>query len=61
MELKKRTLSQQRVLERIQTENSFDLNDMGFILSVIRDNCMDDDTVFYLEVLLGELMERRNN
>ena len=59
--LKKRTLSQQRVLELIQREEKFDLNDMGFVLTVIRDSCLDEDTVFYLEVLLGELWERRNN
>ena len=61
MQLKKRTLSQKRVLELIQTADKFDLNDMGFVLTVIRDNCMDEDTVFYLEILLGELLEKRNN
>ena len=61
MEFKKRTLSQQRVLELIQREEKFDLNDMGFVLTVIRDSCLDEDTVYYLEVLLGELRERRNN
>ena len=59
--MKKRTLSQQRVLELIQNSDRFSVDDMGFILTVIRDSCLDDDTVFYLEVLLGELWERRNN
>ena len=57
--MKKRTLSQQRVLELIQSADKFEINDMGFILTVIRDSCLDEDTVFYLEVLLGELWERR--
>ena len=59
--MKKRTLSQQRVMELIQRADKFELNDMGFVLTVIRDNCLDEDTVFYLEVLLGELRERREN
>ena len=59
--MKKRTLSQQRVLELIQEADRFSLNDMGFILTVIRDSCLDEDVVFYLEILLGELWERRNN
>ena len=57
--MKKRTLSQQRVLELIQKAEQFDLNDMGFVLTVIRDNCMDEDTVYYLDVLVSELRERR--
>ena len=57
--MKKRTLSQQRVLELIREAEQFDLNDMGFVLTVIRDNCMDEDTVYYLDVLVSELRERR--
>lgn len=57
----KRNLSQQRVFELIQTAETFDMNDMGFILTVVRDNCLDEDTVHYLDVLLGELWERRGN
>ena len=59
--MKKRTLSQQRVLELIQKADEFSKDDMGFILTVVRDSCLDEDVVFYLDVLLGELWERRNN
>ena len=57
--MKKRTLSEKRVLELIQRAESFDLNDMGYVLTVIRDNCVDEDTISYLEILIGELWERR--
>lgn len=61
MELKKRTLSEKRVLELIQRADEFSLNDMGFILTVIRDNCLDENMVSYLDILVGELWEKRNN
>lgn len=53
-------LSQKRVLDLIQREEIFDVNDMGFILTVLRDNCLDDDLHRYIEILLGELWEKRN-
>ena len=43
----------------IREAESFDLNDMGFILTVLRDNCLDEDTARYIDILVGELWERR--
>lgn len=56
----KLNLSQKRVLDLIKREETFDMNDMGFILTVLRDNCLDDDLHRYIEILLGELWEKRN-
>lgn len=53
-------LSQKRVLDLIKREETFDMNDMGFILTVLRDNCLDDDLYRYIEILLCELWEKRN-
>lgn len=56
----KMNLSQKCVFDLIQKNESFDLNDMGFILTVLRDDCLDDDLHRYIEILLGELWEKRN-
>lgn len=60
-EVFKMNLSQKRVMDLIQDAENFDLNDMGFVLTVLRDNCLDESTVKYLEILIGELWERRGN
>lgn len=53
-------LSQKRVLDLIKRSETFDVNDMCFILTVLRDNCPDDDLHRYVEILLGELYEKRS-
>lgn len=52
-------LSQKRVLELIKRAEMFDMNDIGFILTVLRDNCLDEDLHRYISILLGELNEKR--
>lgn len=56
----KLNLSQKCVLDLIQRNETFDVNDMGFILTVLRDDCLDDDLYRYIEILLGELWEKLN-
>jgi len=52
-------LSQKRVLDLIQKADTFDMNDMGFVLTVIRDNCIDEELHRYIDILIGELWEKR--
>lgn len=52
-------LSQKQVLDLIKNNDSFDLNDMGFLLTVLRDNCLDEDLYKYMDLLIDELWERR--
>lgn len=52
-------LSQKRVLELVKREETFDVSDMCFILTVLRDSCLDDYLKRYIEILLGELHEKR--
>lgn len=51
-------LSQKRVLDLIKREKNFDIDDMAFILTILRNNCLDDDLKRYIDILLGELKEK---
>lgn len=52
-------LSQKQVLDLILKADTFDTNDMGFVLTVIRDNCNDDELHKYIDILVGELWKKR--
>lgn len=52
------TVSQELVLYKLLNQDTFNINDIGFILTVIRDNCLDDDLYDYIQFLLDELWER---
>lgn len=56
----KMNLSQKRVLESVRNTDAFYNNDLGFIFTVLRDNCVgDDDTREFLDMLVQILWERR--
>lgn len=52
------TISQEKVLDLIRDNDSFSCNNLGFILTVLRDNCCDDDLHGYLDLLVKELYEK---
>lgn len=55
----KMSLSQKRVFDLIQTGKEFSMDDMGFILTVLRDGCTDEKTHYFIDVLVHELWELR--
>jgi hypothetical protein len=48
------TLSEKRVLEILES-NTSEIEDLGFILTVIKDNTSDDKTFKFLSLLLKKL------
>lgn len=52
-------ISQKQVLNLIQRSEIYNLYDVAFILTVLRDNCLDDDLHRYIDILLAELYKKR--
>lgn len=51
-------LSQKRVLDLIKRYNIYDVDEMAFILTVLKSDCEDDDLKRFIEILIGELKEK---
>lgn len=53
------TYSMKIALDLLKEKNSeIDLNDLGFVLTVLRDNALDDEVHLFLEMMLFELRSR---
>lgn len=52
-------LSQKQVLNLIKRAEIYNLYDVAFILTVLRDNCLDDDLHRYIDILLREIYKKR--
>lgn len=51
-------LSQKRVLDLIKRYDKYDVDDMAFVLTVLKNDCDDDELKRFIEILIGELKEK---
>lgn len=56
------TLSMRRVLDTLnEKKENIDLNDLGFVLTVFRDNVSDDEVHEILDSFVHQLWEKTNS